>query len=548
VRSLDNPGRARQRLGRRAFLGGAATVAAGGLGPALAACATPASPAAGGGKKGGRKALTVAIVGDPETLDPGGVGNVYGEELFFAIFDPLMWKFPGDRTLHPGLAQRFTVSEDLKTYTFHLRTDVKFHDGTPLTADAVKASFDHIYEPSTRSETAQGLLGPYKETRVLDAHTAQVVFSKPNAAFLDEVGNSPLSISSPTALKKYGSNYGFHPVGTGPFIFKSYVSNNQVVVERNPDYTWGPTPLGAGPAKLDQITFHILADAPSQYNALQSGQLLIADALTPQDVTSAVQGGKKKLTSLSTGTPNSITVNCTKDPTNDLRVRQALEYAADQEAIVKTLYEGLYQPAFSVLTPTTPGYSASQHIYPHNPAKAGQLLDAAGWTRSGNGIRTKNGQKLTLDFINFANAGFGPIAELLQSQWSAVGIQTLISQQPFPGLATTYNDGKQHLGDWFYVDFSPYELNVGYNSSQIKSGYNWAHYDNPKLDAAFDAVNAEPSEVKRTQMYEQIAMTIMQAAVNIPVYNIETVLVTAPNVSGIQFTPSALPLFHAADM
>ena len=535
------PGSGSPLLRRRSFLGGAATLGAVGLVGGLAACSESSTPA---GAAKGTKTLSVGVFQNPDSLDPGQTGLVTVSQVLYAVFDTLMWKFPDDPTYHPGLAESYTVSPDAKTYTFKLRKGVKFHDGTPFNAAAVKASFDHIVDPKTKSLSAIGALGPYQETKVVDPYTVQVIFSAANAAFVNEMTQPTMAISSPAALQKYGTGYDTHPVGTGPFIFKSFVENDHVTVVRNPDYAWGPAPLGSGPAKLDQITFRILPDPSSQANALTTNEIQIAQNLNPGDVTSAVSNGKKKLTALSTGMPNCIMITAQKPPTDELAVRQAIEFATDAKSIINTLFKGLYSAADSVLTPATPGYNKNEVLYSFNPAKAGQLLDGAGWKKGSGGVRSRGGKPLALEFINIANFGFDGISQLMQAQLASVGFKVTITDQAFPAVGTTYNQGKHNLADWFYYDVDPYLFNSVFNSSQIKAGFNWEHYDNPAIDKAIVAANEDVSLASRTAKYEAIALTLAQSATIVPIYNLESIVVTQPNVKGIKFSTTGQPLFH----
>jgi peptide/nickel transport system substrate-binding protein len=531
-------------LGRRAFMGGAATLGAyGALAGTLAGCSE--SPAPGGTTGGGgAKSLSVGVFQNPDSLDPGQTGLITVSQVLGAIFDTLMWKFPGDPTYYPGLAESYTVSADARTYTFKLRKGVKFHDGTPFNAAAVKASFDHIVDPKTKSLSAIGALGPYQETKVVDDYTAQVVFSAANAAFVNEMTQPTMAISSPAALKKYGTGYDTHPVGTGPFKFKQFINNDRVVVVRNPDYNWGPKPLGSGPAHLGQITFRILPDPSSQANALTTNEIQIAQNLNPGDVTSAVQSGKKKLTALSSGMPYCIMINAQKPPTNELAVRQAIEYATNNKAIIDTLFKGLYTPADSVLTPVTQGYAKDQALYSFNAAKAASLLDGAGWKKGSGGVRSRGGQPLALEFINIANFGFDGISQLMQAQLASAGFKVTITDQAFPAVGTTYNQGKHNLADWFYYDVDPYLFNSVFSSGQIKAGFNWEHYANPAVDKAIAAANQDPTTSSRTAKYEAIALTLAKSATIVPIYNLESIVVTQPSVKGIKFTSTGQPLFH----
>lgn len=536
---------------RRSFLKGLVAVGAygslgGGVAAALAGCGGSSS-GGGTGAASKTKVLNVGVFQNPDSLDPGATGLVTVSQILYSVFDTLMWRIGNDPTLLPGLANSVSVSPDATTYTFALKKNVKFHDGTPFTADAVKATFDHIVNPATKSLSAIGSLGPYKETQVVDPYTARVVFSAPNAAFMSEMTDATLGISSPTALTKYGSSYDLHPVGTGPFVFQQFINNDRVVVSRNPDYAWGPAALGGGkPALLESITFRILPDPSSQANALSTGEIQVAQNLNPGDVLSAVSGGKKKITAPATGMPYCILVNAQKPPTDELPVRQALEYAVDSQSIIDTLFQGLYQRADSVLTPVTSGYSSRQALYRHDPKKAASLLDAAGWKMGSGGIRSRGGQSLSVEFINISNFGFDGISQLIQAQMHAVGIQSTITDQAFPSVSTTYDQGKQNLADWFYYDVDPYLFNTVFSSTQIASGFNWAHYANPAVDAAIAAANADTNASSRAAKYEDIALTLMQSATVIPLYNLETIMVGASGLTGVQFSLTAQPLFHQA--
>ncbi len=532
-------------IGRRKFLTGLAALGVVGSASALLGACGGTTPAGSPGTRAATKTLSVGVFQNPDSLDPGQTGLITVSQILFTIFDPLVWKFPNDRTYYPGLAESWTISSDAETYTFKLRKGVTFQDGTPFNAAAVKATFDHIVDPATKSLSAIGSLGPYDRTEVVDNYTAKVVFRSPNAAFINEVTNATLGISSPTALQKYGSGYSKHPVGTGPFMFESFVNDEEVRVTKFEKYSWAPTPLGTGAAKLGGITFRILPDPSSQADALDTGEIQIAQNLNPGDVNTAVSAGKRKLTALSTGMPYCIMVNAQKPPTDELAVRQALEYATDNKAIVDTLFQGLYQPADSLLTPLTPGYSSSDAIFHYDKARAASLLNSAGWTMGSNGLRSRGGKQLSLEFINIANFGFDGISQILQAQWKEVGIATTITDQAFPSVAATYNQGKQNLADWFYYDVDPYLLNTVFNSAQIKNGFNWEHYANLAVDSTIAAANADTNTASRTNKYQKIALELMQSATIIPIYNLESILVTEPAVKGVRFSLTAQPLFHA---
>ena len=235
-------------VSRRQLFGMGGALAAGlGLAPVLAACGTSDSAATSSGPAKSGGTLTMGINGPPDTLDPGATGLALTLMLSMAMFDPLVWWLPdasgNGSQFVPGLAESYSVNADASVYTFKLKHGVTFHDGTKFDATAVKATYDHVVDPATKSKSGLGALGPYQETKIIDPYTVQIIFSAPNAGFMHQQAAGNFGIASPAALKKYGpTGFGSHPVGTGPFKFVSYATGSQLNLVKNPDYTWGRTP------------------------------------------------------------------------------------------------------------------------------------------------------------------------------------------------------------------------------------------------------------------------------------------------------------------
>ncbi len=183
--------------------------------------------AAPGGK------LTYALATSPDTLDPHRSGLAVAVRVLRTIYDSLVVQLP-DNTIKPWLAKEWTVSEDGLSYTFKLREDVKFHDGTPFNAEAVKFNFDRILDPATKAANAAALLQPYESSEVIDEYTVKLNLSTPSRAFLGNLSQALLGIVSPTAAKQYGDQLGQHPVGTGSYKFVKWEENAGIQVERNP--------------------------------------------------------------------------------------------------------------------------------------------------------------------------------------------------------------------------------------------------------------------------------------------------------------------------
>jgi peptide/nickel transport system substrate-binding protein len=523
---------------------------------ALAGLAISSLVAACGGAapttESGTKALSVGIFQEPDSLDPAATGLAMSSMMISHVFDPMVWYLPdenGENQFYPGLAKSWEVSEDSTVYTFHLRDDVKFHDGTPLDATAVQATFDHIVDPETRSRSAIGALGPYKETRVVDEYTAEIVFSQPYAAFLREMTTPLFGIQSPTALKKYGADAASHPTGTGPFKFVEYVAQDHVSMERYADYAWGPEVFGdPGPAKLEKLDFKILLDTNARANALRGGQIQVAMNLDP-DTIQTIQAGKDftHYDVPSSGHPYGFPINVAAGPTDDLRVRQAILHAVDQDELNKTVLHGAYTPAHNFLTPSTPGYvKANDDMYAYDPDKARALLDEAGWVAGADGTRTKNGEPLSLKFLIQSANGFELPTQYVVDALKQVGFTSTTESQPFTTAMASYNEGVQNMSAIFYYDVDPNLMSSLVTSGQIESGFNWAHYDNPEIDKAITEANAIVDPDARTAAYEKITTTLMQDAIFLPLWNVSGIYSAAKNLQDIHFGASGYSLFHTA--
>jgi peptide/nickel transport system substrate-binding protein len=341
---------------------------------------------------------------------------------------------------------------------------------------------------------------------------------------------------------------GNHPVGTGPFKFVSYQTGDQLNLVKNAAYKWGPSIFGSGPAKLDKLIFRIVTDDSGRYNALQSGQLQIAMGLPPNDIAAAEKARTyHQLTVQSIGTPAGLPINVAKPPTDDPLVREAIMYAVDQEKLVKTVLFGVDTPAHSVLTPITPGYSPeSAKLYSYDPDKANSLLSQAGWTKGSGGVRTKNGKQLALNVILFSDAGFELPTQFVISELNKVGFTAKTTVQPFATAQASFNSGVHNLGAFGYYGTDPYLLNIWVNSDAIKSGFNWSHYDNPKVDALIAKANATADANKRDAIYEQVCVTLMKDAIYLPMWDVNEPFTLAPGVQGLHTTLNGYITFHSA--
>jgi peptide/nickel transport system substrate-binding protein len=567
------------RLSRRTILGGAAATA---MTAILAACgggsggatdtpkpasgttgsAAAGAPATGGTAKPAVQGTPVVVEGkadgspvtggsliiayaDVPTLDPRVSGATDWWRASYALFDPLIYQEPGTLKLIPGLAQSWQAADDGKSYTLKLRQDVKFHDGTPFNADAVKYTFDSIMDPALKSLTAIGYLGPYAGTDVIDPYTVKVNFKDPYAPFLNNLTHSVLAPVSPVAGKNYDA-FAAHPVGTGPFMFKEYKAQVSMTFVRNPDYKWGPTLMrNQGAPYLDQVTYRFIpaGELTTQLGLLQNGEVQMSNGVAPQELTNLQKDAKfQTLLPLVPGSPQIFPLNLLKTPTDDLKVRQAMFYALDMPAIVDTLWFGGRKAARGPLSSPTLDYNpAVESMYGYDPKKAGSLLDEAGWKMGSDGIRAKDGQRLKV--LTIITTGIeGKNAELAQAYFKAVGIDNQVDEQEYAQTATRYLAGEHNIARIYFSHTDPVVLTTLYHSKNIQgTNFNRTMKPDPKLDAMLDAAQADVNAETRKQKYFDIQQYIMDNALAIPRWEERVFWVAKANIKGLHFQPLGGP-------
>jgi peptide/nickel transport system substrate-binding protein len=500
---------------------------------------TEAAAASGG-------VLTVGIPVEPETLDPGDAVYVQEQFILQSLFDSLLSISP-DGELHPGLATKWEPSADYSEFTLTLRQDVTFHDGTPFKADAVKASFDHIVSDAVLESGGKSLLQDhsYVETMVVDDYTVTVKFGASYPLFLRDAARQWLGISSPAALEKFGADYGRSPVGTGPFKFVQWDAQSQIVLERNPDYNWAPEfAKQQGPASLDQVVFRILPEAATRLTAFETGEIQIAGEPPALDAVSLVDAGKASLQNFAQpGIPAILMINSAKAPTDDINVRKAMILAVNQDELAKTAFQSLGLPAYSVVSPTTWGYDEkAAGMYRYNLDEAKRLLEESGWVDSdGDGIREKNGEKLTVDWPDNP-AWSEAFNELLIGYLAEAGIEVGYRSMDDNAAYNELLAGNYSLVYMYWTRPDPSPLRYLFHSEGINgAGSAWTNYVNADLDAALADADINTDEATRRADYVTAQNIIMENALALPMFTVNTSYLTAPSVQGFGFDLEGYP-------
>jgi peptide/nickel transport system substrate-binding protein len=494
--------------------------------------ATPTPAATGGGK------LVYGLTLAPSNIDPHvGASSELGIPLT-SVYDTLIYQNV-DGSLVAGLAERWEVSGDGLVYTFYLRHDVKFHDGTPFDAQAVQFNLNRIVSPETKSQKAKGLLGPYDRTEVVDQYTVKVYLTQPYAPFLDSVSQVYVGMASPAAVQQWGAEYQLHQVGTGPFIFKEYVPQDHLTLVRNPDYNWAPDVYSHdGPAYLDEIEFRFFVDPAVRALALESGDADVMGEMPPQDVARLESNPEYTVYQVPVpGQPLQFFLNSAKAPTDDQRVRQALLYATDRKAIAQTIFMGYSPQAYGPLSAVTMGYdSAVEEMYGYDPAQAESLLTEAGWTDSdGDGIRDKDGQPLALQAY-IQGWGYLPeVAQMLQAQLKGVGVDLQVQVVAYPAAVEAAKNGEHHLAPMVFFGSDPSILNLTYLSANADGGFNWSKVRDAELDRRLIEAESATDLTQRANLYMQAQEQIMDLALVLPVRDYVNLNVSRARVQGLQF-------------
>lgn len=501
----------------------------------------PAEESAGG-------TLTIGLPVEPETLDPGDAVYVQEQFILMNLFDSLLSISP-DGELHPGLATAWEPNADYSEFTFTLREDVTFHDGTPFTAEAVKASFDHINSEAVLESGGKSLLQDhaYVETVVVDDYTVTVKFGASYPLFLRDASRQWLSISSPAALEASGADYGRNPVGTGPFKLVQWDAQSQIVLERNPDYNWGPEfATHQGPALLEQVVFRILPEAATRLTAFETGEVLIAGEPPALDAIALAGSGAATIqTFAQPGVPAILMINATKAPTDNVNVRKAMILAVNQEELAQTAFQELGLPATSVISPTTWAYDeGAASLYSYNPEEAARLLDEAGWVDAdGDGVREKDGETLSIDWPDNP-AWSEAFNELLIGYLSEAGFDVQYRSMDDGAAYEELLAGNYTLVYMYWTRPDPSPLRYLFHSENVNGGGAWTNFVNEDLDNALADADTNTDEAAREQDYIAAQNIIMENALVLPMFTVNTSYITSPSVQGFSFDLEGYPYLY----
>jgi peptide/nickel transport system substrate-binding protein len=485
-----------------------------------AAGAATSAPAAGGASSKPR--AVIGIVQEPTSMDPtadatASIATTLRDNLYEGLV-----RLDGTGKIVGSLAKNWDVSPDGNTFTFHLVSGARWHDGTPFTAQDVKFSWDRAGDANTDPVNPhRDYWAPVQSVDVVDDATVKVTLSSYSDNWLFHMSSGSACIIS----SKSAANNKTNPIGTGPFKFDNWNHGASVTLARNDDY-YGTK------ARLNEIEFRIFGDGNALTNALRAGDI---DAIGQvQDLAPVPQFQQDPNFQVLKGAASGkvmVSVNETSGPLSDKRVRQALYAAIDRKAWIDGFYFGYAEPIGSHAAPNDgePYYADMTSVNTYDPAKARQLLEAAG----------QSGLKLRLAQIS-AFPYAVRLTDILASELSDIGVTLDVQPMEFPRwLQQVFSNAQDY--DLTIINHVE-ERDIG-NYANPK--YYW-HYDNADVASLLKSADAQPDATKRNGMYKQVLQTLADDAANLWVASVTNLAILRKGFMGYQ-APGISPSLYLAD-
>ncbi|MCP1854565.1 MULTISPECIES: ABC transporter substrate-binding protein [unclassified Bradyrhizobium] len=466
-----------------------------------------------------------------------------------------------DGKIAPWLAESWTISDDKKVYTFEIKPNVKFTDGTALDAQAIADNINGWLsnDPDLRNPTAAPYLSDsFESAKAIAPLTLQVTLKVPFEPLLNVFAQSSQGILSPTALKRGLAVNCENPVGSGPFIVDKWRHGREVTFRRNPDYNWAPaTAKHQGPAYVDGISWKFLPDQTVRYGSLITGEtdaIYDIPAIAWKDANSRFP----VLRHITGGTPLRLALYAARPPFDDVLVRKAFAYSTDRKAAVDTSFLGsLPFEGNGALSQSSPEYLHELgRAYAYDIRKANQLLDQAGWTeRDRNGVRVKNGNSLTVR-ISYSNAFLKPDGEqalqVIQQQARAAGFDVRL--QPtnpadfFAGRNLGPDDYEIVLLYWVAPGAEIFRISWKPDQNGEPNRFNPSRFQDSALWEVIQRAEQDFSSAERKGLYQQAERKIVDEAPVIGFTVLDVTLATSPNLKDVWLDHGSVgePVFYDA--
>lgn len=488
------------------------------------------------------KVLTIGRTTNSIGLDPAVLTDEESFRVTVNIYNNLVCYGQDGMSIEPSLAESWTVSEDGLIWHFNIRKNVLFHDGTKLDADAIVFNFNRWMDSSNPYHAGHfiywnmnfgGIPGIIESVRSLSSDTVEIVLRKPYAPFLSTLAIPAYAIASPDAIMKYNEDLKNKPVGTGPFIFKSWDENGDIVLERNNNY-WDEK------AKVDQLVFKTISDSDERIKLLRSGEILIADNLTTKEISNIKETDDLILVNRSYFNIGYLAMNMNNKNLKIKNVRKAIACLIDQNEMIKTAYENSARAANTFVPPVLWGYNETIKSTPQNPEKAIELLTS---------VNKDNGIDLKLLVMEEARTYFPKpqaLAKYIKRALSVANIHVIVEILPWEEVLKRGHNGDYDmiLAGWNGDVADPDNfLYTFFSSENIMEGVisNYSYYSNSQVDSLLTLARQATDKSFRNSLYREIQEMIFNdtpaipLAHTIPILGInKRVIGYTTNISGIE--------------
>lgn len=498
-----------------------------------AAGAENSAAASEAGASEGKEELVFVNYRDIRDLNPHlYAGEMYAQEM---LYETLV-NITADG--YEGcLAESWDISDDGKTYTFHIRDGVKFSDGEVCDANAIKANFDAIIENKDR-HTWLEMMNLLVGVSAPDDKTFMIELSEPYYPLLTELGvTRPFAMISPKAMKDGSTKDGVNAyIGTGPYVLTDFVTDEYAVFEANENY-WGEQP------KIKKITVKVIPDNQTRILALEKGEIdmIFGKNMIDADAINQYTGNDKFTVSLSDPTSTrQIVLNTTRDVLADKEVSQALQHATNKQAISDGIFYGLEQPADTLFAKTVPYCDIDLEPYAYDVELAQSMLDEAGWVVGADKIREKDGQKLNIDLLyNSDSVTEKAIAEYLQSEYQKIGISLNIHGEEEQSYRDNMKAGNFDMV--FNICWGmPYDPQSSLAAMRAPVYGDYAAQlgleDKADIDQAITDILVSTDETKRQELYTFVLTRLHEDAVYIPLTYECNKAIYRSDLQGFHFT------------
>ncbi|MDO5532155.1 glutathione ABC transporter substrate-binding protein GsiB [Sutterella sp.] len=482
--------------------------------------------------------ITVSVYAAFTTLDPYDASDTISQNVAKSFYEGL-FGFDKDMKLVNVLAEGYDVSPDGLEYTIRLKKGIQFSDGEPFNAAAVKANFERVLNPENRLTRYQ-LYRNIAGVDVVDEYTAKFRLKEPFSAFINQLAHPSGVMMCPKILGMSKKDIAFNPCGTGPYLIEKYNPAEYLVVKKNPNY-WQK-----GLPKLDGITWRPVLEDATRVAMLRTGESQFCDVVPPEHAARLKEDEKLVVETMPTIIQRQIYLNVTKKPFNDLRVRQALNYGLDKNAMVKVLYKGYAGPATGP-APVGIDFAEQYGAWPYDPAKAKQLLAEAGYPNgfSAN-LWAASNSSANQKMLQFLQQQYARIGVKLQVRALEAGQRVQLVQSVGPEKSTTqmfvwgWSSSTGEL-DWVLRPLLA-------TSSFPPANSNFGYYSNPKLDEALQAALKTTDRAEKAKIYSEAQKIIWADAPWVFLTVDHSIAARAKNLEGFYTLPDGGFEFSHAEL